>query len=114
MPQCVPDTQKVLYSDKSGIQVPGIQISLVFRCPVFRFYMYSYLIFQLLEFEESLESLERQVSELKRGNDELEVENERRGRKEDETAAILTSNKHQQDQQVNSIFRLTFRNLQRL
>ena len=58
-------------------------------------------MFQLLEFEESLESLERQVSELKKRNEEVEAENDRRGRQEDESAAVLTSQKQQQDQQVS-------------
>ncbi len=59
--------------------------------------------FQLLEFEESLEALERQVAELKRRNEELSEENGRRARKDDETASLMSSQRAKQEEQVQTL-----------
>ncbi len=59
--------------------------------------------FQLLEFEESLEALERQVAELKRRNEELSEENGRRARKDDETASLMSTQKAKQEEQVRPL-----------
>ena len=61
---------------------------------------------QLLEFEESLVALERQVADLKRRNEELQDENGRRARKDDENATLLTSQRAQQQEQVGDLIAL--------
>ena len=48
-------------------------------------------------------ALERQVADLKRRNEELQDENGRRARKDDENATLLTSQRAQQQEQVGDL-----------
>ena len=51
-------------------------------------------------------ALERQVADLKRRNEELQDENGRRARKDDENATLLTSQRAQQQEQVGYLIAL--------
>ena len=51
-------------------------------------------------------ALERQVADLKRRNEELQDENGRRARKDDENVALLTSQRAQQQEQVGDLIAL--------